>query len=251
MSAEGSNAQHNTYTPFFSSRDDKDGHSNLLLYQSRLPPSRSPSPERGENELLLRGQAARKGSGSAIAISVAGIQFALERRSLRLKIAVLGSWNPEVINIMAELANSWSERGMWSEVEKLELRILDFRQQTVGASHEATLEAMISLGCTWEAQGKYFESEKLYVTVFEGRKEALGRGHIDTVRAMLKLGDIWCAQRRYDKAEIAQRHVLDARRKKIGTQHWAMSMLRQTMRIPWTVLDTMTKHKRRNCKSLK
>lgn len=72
------------HVPFIAARNDRDAYSQLVLYRSR-----SPSPSRGENELVLRGQATKKGQSSVIAVSVAGIHHALQRRSLDLKLSVL------------------------------------------------------------------------------------------------------------------------------------------------------------------
>lgn len=71
------------HAPFIAARNDRDAYRQLVLNRSRSPP-----PSRGEDELVLRGQAAKKGQSSVIAVSVAGIHHALQRRGLELKLSV-------------------------------------------------------------------------------------------------------------------------------------------------------------------
>lgn len=75
------------------------------------------------------------GKSNPVAIVQVGIQHTLERRSLDLKIAVLGADKPDVIEFMIDMSLSWYNQGLYGEKERLEVKIVDFKKGTVGEKH--------------------------------------------------------------------------------------------------------------------
>lgn len=137
------------HAPFIAARNDRDAYRQLVLNRSRSPP-----PSRGEDELVLRGQAAKKGQSSVIAVSVAGIHYALQRRGLELKLCVFGATHPGTINHMVEISVSWFQQGLFQEAADLQVKIVDVRREMLGARQIETANAMQNLGIIWGWTGQ-------------------------------------------------------------------------------------------------
>lgn len=79
---------------------------------------------------MLRGQAAaRKRKSSMIAVALMDIQQQLEKRSLDLKLSVLGTEHSELAEFMIAISVSWYNQGLYREAEPLEVKIADLSTQ--------------------------------------------------------------------------------------------------------------------------
>ena len=92
------------HSPVVAARKSQHGYSGIAKKTGFGQKSRSQSPAR--DEPILRGQAARKGKSSAIAVALAGIAYTMERRSLNLKLEVLGAKHPDTIESMYDVLGS-------------------------------------------------------------------------------------------------------------------------------------------------
>ena len=88
--------------------------------------------DHSNDELILRGSAAKKGKGGSIAMAIDGIAHTLSRRSLECKLAVLGLEHPGMIEYMVDITNQWGLQGYYKEVEALEITILDYKWERFG-----------------------------------------------------------------------------------------------------------------------
>lgn len=97
----------------------------------------------------MRGQAARKGKSSAIAMALDGIAHTMQRKSLDLKLEVFGVSHPDTVKAMADLFGNWYEQGRFSQAEPLAMSVAHFKRKTIGPLHRgimrATLEAVRTL----------------------------------------------------------------------------------------------------------
>ena len=202
------------HAPFIVSRSSKDEYSQMVLYRSR-----SPSPSRGDNELVLRGQAAKKGKNSAIAVALTSIQHTLERRSLDSKLRALGWDHPETMDFMAKIAASWFDQGLFEDTEALQRQIVDASRERQGEKHPVTLQAMYRVGITQLKRGRYDESEMLQVQVYKKQREALGIEHNDAIATLLELAHSWSLLGRFAEAELANRQAIKMREGTLGPAH--------------------------------
>ncbi|TFK41491.1 hypothetical protein BDQ12DRAFT_599431, partial [Crucibulum laeve] len=60
-------------------------------------------------------------------------------------------------------AHVLNQNGNWDEAEKLEVEIMEKRQQLLDPDHLHTLTSMGNLASTYRNQGKWTEAEKLEV----------------------------------------------------------------------------------------
>ena len=74
------------------------------------------------------------GKSNPIATIPAGIQHTLERRSRDSKIAVLGADNSAAIDFMADISIDWHNQGLYTEAERLDVKIVDFRRRNFSES---------------------------------------------------------------------------------------------------------------------
>lgn len=112
-----------------------------------------------------------------------------------MKIAVLGADNPDVIEFMIDISNSWYHQGLYEETERLEVHIVDYRKGILGEKHRETLKAMGRLRGTWHEQRRYTDSEALQVQIRDTRKGTLGERYEETLMALLELAMTWLAAR--------------------------------------------------------
>ncbi|TFK31233.1 hypothetical protein BDQ12DRAFT_566043, partial [Crucibulum laeve] len=78
---------------------------------------------------------------------------------------------------MENLASTYKDQGGWTEAEKLEVEVMEKRQQLLGPTHPDTLMSMGNLAGTYQNLGKLAEAEVLLVQVARKRREILGFDH--------------------------------------------------------------------------
>ncbi|TFK41425.1 P-loop containing nucleoside triphosphate hydrolase protein [Crucibulum laeve] len=66
-------------------------------------------------------------------------------------------------DIYASFAYVFYHNGNWSEAEKLQVKVMEKRQQQLGSAHLHTLKSMENVAGTYRRQGKLTEAEKLEV----------------------------------------------------------------------------------------
>lgn len=179
--------------------------------------SRSQSP--AGDELVLRGYAARRAKGSVIATALAGIAHTLERTSLDVKLGVLGARNSDMISVMVELRHDWWIDGLWKDVERLDMGILEFRREAFGQRHPSTVRAMFEVARTRHQQGRLLDCQSTAIEVAEAQKEVLGEEHQSIIETKNLLGMVWIDLGEYGKAETIQKEVLTTNKKLYGPKH--------------------------------
>ena len=80
---------------------------------------------------MLRGQAAKKGKRSVIAMSMASMAYAMQKHSLQVKIEVLGARNSQTIKFMVELSHNWFNQGRYRELEPLAVQVVQIRREVL------------------------------------------------------------------------------------------------------------------------
>jgi hypothetical protein len=71
---------------------------------------------------------------------------------------VLGAEHPQILTVMASLANTFRNQGRWQQAEKLQIHVQDIRKRVLGAEHPDTLTAMANLANTFMNQRRWAAS---------------------------------------------------------------------------------------------
>ncbi|TFK38836.1 P-loop containing nucleoside triphosphate hydrolase protein, partial [Crucibulum laeve] len=106
--------------------------------------------------------------------------------------------------------------GNWTEAEKLQVEIMEKRQQLLDPAHPDTLTSMGNLAATYWKQGKWTKAEKLEVEVMEKRQQLLGPAHPDTLTSIANLAATYSNQGKWNEAEKLEVEVMEKRQQLLG-----------------------------------
>ncbi|PTB46165.1 uncharacterized protein TrAFT101_004358 [Trichoderma asperellum] len=133
--------------------------------------------------------------------------------------ADIGEKHIETAELLSRVSDFFEDRGRWNEKERVDEKILEFRQKILGDKHPDTIWTIANLASTYYKQGRYRKAEALEVQVLDNRQEILGDRHPDTIKAMGNLAVTYYDQGRYSEAETLQIQVLDIQREILGDRH--------------------------------
>jgi Tetratricopeptide repeat len=74
---------------------------------------------------------------------------------------VLSEEHPETLSAMVNLALTYRSVGLWKEVEKLEIQVMEVRKRTLGEEHPEALSAIGNLASTYQSLSQWKDTEKL------------------------------------------------------------------------------------------
>ena len=78
----------------------------------------------------------------------------MERRSLDLKLEVLGSRHPETAHVMAQLWARGREQGLYNEEESFAAQVLDYTIAVLRPRNPDTVVAKFNVAQAWWIQGR-------------------------------------------------------------------------------------------------
>ncbi|TFK33887.1 P-loop containing nucleoside triphosphate hydrolase protein [Crucibulum laeve] len=119
-------------------------------------------------------------------------------------------------DIYVHFAIVLSENGNWTEAEKLQVEVMEKRQQLLGPAHPDTLTSIANLAATYSNQGNWNEAEKLEV---EKTQQLLGPAHPDTLTSMENLAQTYLNQEKWTEAKILLVKVARKREIKLSLDH--------------------------------
>ncbi|KAH8126404.1 hypothetical protein LI328DRAFT_166169 [Trichoderma asperelloides] len=125
----------------------------------------------------------------------------------------------ETAELLGRVSDFFEDRGRWNEKERVDEKILEFRQKLLGDKHPDTIWTIANLASTYYKQSRYSKAEALEVQVLDIRREILGDRHPDTIKAMGNLAVTYYDQGRYSEAETLQVQVLNIQREILGDRH--------------------------------
>lgn len=132
---------------------------------------------------------------------------------------VYGDTAPEVMPILAGLADINYDRGNYKDAEPLLKRILTEQTKTLAPDDLALATTKYKLGLIALGAGRTIEAETYVTAVLNTRFQALGEDNVDTAAAMSAMGRIYLAQ---DKPVIAYQTLMRAltvQEKQLGKTH--------------------------------
>ncbi|QRV95648.1 kinesin light chain [Ceratobasidium sp. AG-Ba] len=109
--------------------------------------------------------------------------------------------------------------GKWDQNEKMDVIVVEGRQQALGEEHTETLTSMNNLAFTYRQQGRYRDAAKLQEQVMQIRKRVSGHEHRFTLIAMQNLASTYYDLGRYTDAQSLQQHILDTSTRFHGHDH--------------------------------
>ncbi|CAG8118683.1 unnamed protein product [Penicillium nalgiovense] len=125
----------------------------------------------------------------------------------------------EVFNLLDEVSLYFHHRGRWMDIQPVDQRLYELRQQMLGESHPDTIRSLASLASTYNEQGRYREAEPMKVKALELRRQVLGEKHPHTIWSLASLATIYHEQGRYSEAEPIEVKALELRRQVLGEKH--------------------------------
>ncbi|CAG8069610.1 unnamed protein product [Penicillium nalgiovense] len=125
----------------------------------------------------------------------------------------------EVFNLLDEVSLYFHHRGRWMDIQPVDQRLYELRQQMLGESHPDTIRSLASLASTYNEQGRYREAEPMKVKALELRRQVLGEKHPHTIWSLANLATIYHEQGRYSEAEPIEVKALELRRQVLGEKH--------------------------------
>ena len=80
---------------------------------------------------------------------------------MEMRKKLLGAEHPSNLISMANLANTYQNKGRWNEAEKLEVQVMEMNKKLFGTEHPDTLNSMENLASLYRGWGINSEAEKL------------------------------------------------------------------------------------------
>lgn len=143
----------------------------------------------------------------------------LQRRSLAMRIAVVGKDNQEVATSYNNLGSLCASMGRPDEAETLYRTCLEMRLGLLGSEHWRVANTEISLAQLLTDRGELTEAETLAVHALNATETALGAAHTQMGRALTCLGRIRAAQDRIDEARSLLTRGVEVRRAALPPGH--------------------------------
>ena len=101
---------------------------------------------------------------------------------------------------LAELADNYRKRGLYSYAEVIFKDLAAMRQSVIGADNPEIAGYLTNLADIYCAKKDYAGAEQLYIQTLDIREKSLGLRHRDVATSLRKLADLYRAQDRYQEA---------------------------------------------------
>jgi tetratricopeptide (TPR) repeat protein len=101
---------------------------------------------------------------------------------------------------LAELADNYRKRGLYSYAEVIFKDLAAMRQSVIGADNPEIAGYFTNLAEIYCAKKDYARAEQLYIQSLAIREKSLGLHHRDVATSLRKLADLYRAQDRYQEA---------------------------------------------------
>lgn len=125
----------------------------------------------------------------------------LYKRALESIEREAGPDNPEVADLLNDLANLYEANGRYFEVEPLHKRALAIRQAKLGPDDKSVALTLHNLARLYQYLGRYQEAQQFELRAIAIKERATGSSHPDVAESLLVLAYIYGQLGRYDDAE--------------------------------------------------
>ncbi|KAF9066955.1 hypothetical protein BDP27DRAFT_1404117 [Rhodocollybia butyracea] len=127
----------------------------------------------------------------------------------------------DTLSSIANLAETYRDRGKYDEAEKYGKEVMEQRLQILKMEHPETLRSMVNLACTYSKKGEYEKARKLQLEAWElqSKSKDFGKEHLDTLFSMADLACTYRDLGQYEKAKELEMEVLRLRLKLLGEAH--------------------------------
>jgi tetratricopeptide (TPR) repeat protein len=131
----------------------------------------------------------------------------------------LGPDDPDTLQSMNNLANSYDNLGRHADALKLREETLALRKAKLGPDHPDTLSSMDNLAISYAAVGRHADAFEVFRETLAMRKAKLGPDHPETLNSMNNLAGSYDALGRHAEALKLIEETLAMRRAKLGPDH--------------------------------
>jgi tetratricopeptide (TPR) repeat protein len=149
----------------------------------------------------------------------AEVATAQHERARALFAEQLGPDDPDTLQSVNNLANSYRAQGRFPEALLLYQDTLARRRAVLGADHPATLESLNNLANILGDMGQDGEALKLCEEALRRRRATLGPSHPDTIGSMRNLANSYAALGRFAEALQLEEQALPLATSALGPTH--------------------------------
>ena len=140
-------------------------------------------------------------------------------RALDLRKNTLGENDRATLEILGNLAASYTLEGKYQRAEPLYRRVVDGLRRAYGDEDPEVLKALSEQAGLYRYQGHYARAETLALKALDIERRVLGPEHPTTLMTADTLALIYTFSGKYPRAETLYAQVLDARRRLMGAEH--------------------------------
>ncbi|XP_044174629.1 uncharacterized protein LOC114955144 [Acropora millepora] len=141
------------------------------------------------------------------------------KRSLVLKLQLLGSEHPDVASSYNNLANVLSNQGDLKQAKEYHERALAIRQQTLGPQHPDVASSYNNLAVVLSDQGDLKQAKEYYERALAIMQQTLGPQHPDVATSYNNLAAVLSDQGDLKQAKEYYERALAIRQQTLGPQH--------------------------------
>jgi tetratricopeptide (TPR) repeat protein len=111
----------------------------------------------------------------------------LNQQKLQLQEKDFGKDDPDTLDSMNNLAESFRKQGKYAEAEAMYRQTLQLKETVLGKDHLDTLTSMMGGALSLRQRGKYAEAEAMHQQTLQLLEMVLGKRHPDTLMSMMGL----------------------------------------------------------------
>ncbi|XP_044175783.1 uncharacterized protein LOC114949393, partial [Acropora millepora] len=141
------------------------------------------------------------------------------KRSLALKLQLLGSEHPDVASAYNTLATVLSHQGDLKQAKEYHERALAIRQQTLGPQHPDVASSYNNLATVLSGQGDLKQAKEYHERALAIRQQTLGPQHPDVACSYNNLATVLSDQGDLKQAKEYHERALAIRQQTLGPQH--------------------------------
>ena len=143
----------------------------------------------------------------------------IQQKALEVSTLVHDPDDPAVLDIMANLAETYRSQSQRDKAIELQETVVEKRAKVLGDDHLDTWAARGDLAATYRSKGRRQEAEEIQLQVLDARIRKLGEDHPETLRGMGNLAATYRKNNRPHQALKLQERVLSKRMKNLGRDH--------------------------------
>ena len=163
----------------------------------------------------------------------------LHQRALAIREETLGPHHPDLAITITNLANLYTEQGLYGRAEPLYLRALAVKEKALGPHHPSFAHSLNNLALLYQAQGQYARARPVFQRALAIFEAAFGKHHALVANALINLANAYRGQGKVndDSTRLLMEHFyqnLLAGQGRASALRSAMLAVRQELPHPYS-----------------